>query len=114
MLVVSLADFDQPRLPDVKWDDVLSLCETIAGALGGLATVNSDALNVATDLKIPNPEAAAYAAFWGTDRSGRNPRYRELMNRGLDAPYIGIVCQSWNEVSSPNLEKLQDLAKLLA
>ena len=99
----------------VSWREVLALAELLALRLGGRTVVGSYALHLYAEPKgIPD---AAYAAYWGVDRSGRNPFYGRLRAVGHEPPWSIVASATWEEVLDPSLASLASLtesARLLA
>ena len=96
------------------WADVLAATRQLSEMLGGCAIVSSHELQEEVARKIAGAEHAAYAAFWGVDRSGLNPLYRWLATTGREAPTEIVACDSWEEVNSPDRTRLRAITESLA
>lgn len=112
-LMVS-AEIDHLR-GTVGWPGVLAATRELANALGGCAIVTShEARERETEHNSPAADHTAYAAFWGIDRSGRNPLYRWLTDQGRMAPWETLACESWAEVETPDLARLRRISNDLS
>jgi len=93
--------------------DVFDTARTIADRLGGAALVTShDVVEAAEARGMRNYMVAGYAAFWGVDRSGRNPQYTALRAKGIEPPYSFIVERDLSR-KDVDLVRLQEVADLL-
>jgi hypothetical protein len=98
-----------------EWAEILSLGRAIATQLGGVVIVSSAELMMARDEQhLEGGDVAAYAAFWGVDRSGVNPWHRPLRRQGLDLPYESIACGDWADAHAPSDDRLLPTIRLLA
>jgi hypothetical protein len=115
-LDVFFVSFERAALEDITpWNEVLSSARQLSEQLGGHVIVRSDELlNYAAEREIPYAEHAAYAAFWGEDRSGRNPLYRWLASSGTKPPLEIVACDSWKEVETPDEVRLRAISEKLA
>ena len=99
----------------MSWREVLALAESLALRLGGLTVVGSYALHLYAESKgIPD---AVYAAYWGVDRSERNPFYARLGAAGHEPCWSIVASATWAEVLDPSLASLAtftESARLLA
>lgn len=112
--VVSLTRPRLLRTTRIDWEVILALCRTLAKELGGLTILSAgDLVAIAEERNLRSPDAAAYAAFWGTDRTGRDRAHASLRARGLDPPYEIVVARSWDEVFNPDSGRLHDAIELL-
>ena len=99
----------------MAWSDVLAAARQLSEQLGGYTIVAShELIDECKRRGIAHADEAAYAAFWGPDRSGRNPKYRGLATAGRTAPYANVACDSWADMSAPDDARLRDIAENLA
>lgn len=99
-----------------SWDDVLGTARSLSREFGGCAIVSShELLREAKRRRFPHNENdfpyAAYAVFWGVDRSGHNPLHRWLTARGRAVPFEAIACNSWEEAFALPERPLRALAE---
>lgn len=74
VLVLSDLDEDAVRAGRPPWPALLAAAASWARWLGGVCVVSSHALvEHAASLGLDGAERAAFAAFWGVDRSGTKP-----------------------------------------
>jgi hypothetical protein len=98
----------------VLWETILLSAKHIAERLGGLALVSSDdLLNLLKERSMKATEQAAYGAFWGMDRSGKNPRYSAVRKRRVELPFSYIVCDCWEKLQDPDGDRLEEIVNLL-
>jgi hypothetical protein len=98
------------------WHRLLDICHLIANLLGGRAEITSDELwDLARgQTQLSQASDAAYAAFWGIDRSTHNPLYRPLGESNATGPSSMVASDSWEQVTHPDVERLQRLIDCLA
>jgi hypothetical protein len=102
------------RAAGAQWDVVLSCGSFIAEELGGLVIVSShELIDYAQNNAIERADLAAYGAFWGIDRSGKNPGYLSLPLGETLVPFSIVICQTWTNVEFPNLSRIEELIRLL-
>jgi hypothetical protein len=112
--VISSLNADYLRSADVSWSSVIAVAECLADRLGGLSMIASHELLELLQKKMPgSSERAAYAAFWGIDRSGNNPAYRGLETAQISAPFSCVAADSWEELNAPTASQLRRVAELL-
>lgn len=112
--VVSNLDANYLRASGISWRDVLIFAESLAQMLGGVARISShELLDQAKDWKAVGAQEAAYAAFWGIDRSGKNPRYHELMKKRKFPPVSCVAAKSWEEVYFAEIDQFREILQLL-
>lgn len=126
---LKLSLFDPPGQPDgvgveadlahvraaVPWPRLLDSVRDLARTLGGCAIVSSHELREeASRLEIAADEHAAYAAFWGVDRSEANPLYRWLAATDRGTPTEIVACDSWDAALAPDAIALGRVAEVLA
>lgn len=100
----------------MAWTDILGAARHLSEQLGGYTIVSSDDLideGKRRGIVYDSPAAYAYAAFWGVDRSGRNPKYRWLATTRRTAPFEIVACDSWAEVSAPDNARLREITESL-
>jgi hypothetical protein len=115
-LDVFMISFDRAALGGtVSWDDVVFSARQLSRQFGGQVIVRShELLEYAAERNIPDAEFAAYAAFWGDDRSGRNPLHRWMESSGVKPPLEIVACNSWEEVEAPDEARLRAISQRLA
>jgi len=113
-LVIDGPEIAALRADVISWDIVLSCGRYIAEQLGGLAVVSShELIDYARKNSIEGADLAAYAAFWAIDRSEKNPGYIALMQEDWSLPFSMVICMTWEDVKSPNLNRIRELIRLL-
>lgn len=113
IIVIDGLDIDRLQADGLSWDHVLSCARCMAEQLGGLAVVSShDLIDYAKRNALERPHLAAYGAFWGVDRSGKNPGYGMLIKQ-KSLPFSMVNFRTWEEVQSPSVTRLQGLVSLL-
>lgn len=114
IFVISGISADNLRSSGVSWKGLLDLSISLAERLGGAVRVSShELLERASELLAVDAQKAVYAAFWGIDRSGRNPAYRSLLATERDIPFFCVSADSWEEVFAPNPARLRDVTRFL-
>lgn len=112
-IVVSVDDINWLRSSGAKWENVLELAESLAIQLGGISIVSSIQLrNWSKEQQLANVDRAAYALFWGVDRSMKNPKFNGLQEAGRTPPYEFKACRSWEEVDHPDTNRIQNTIRL--
>jgi hypothetical protein len=99
----------------VAWVEVIDAARRLSVELGGCAVVSSNELmEEASSQGIAHADHAAYAAFWGVDRSGRNPLYRWLAKTLHATPFEIVACESWEDASGVDGRRFRAIAQTLA
>lgn len=95
------------------WSGILTLARCLGDELGGMSIVTSHELwQSAEEEGLSNGCAAAYAAFWGLDRSGGNRHYRWLSDAGIQPPHAMILCPTWEACGGLDMGEVQGLIRL--
>jgi hypothetical protein len=114
MFMVTGPDLSVLEADGVSWAALLEVARRTADRLGGRTVVTStEAMAYCEQQNISGADHAAYAAFWGIDRSGQNPFYRPLASAGAEAPFEVVACASEAEVEAPDAAQLGKLLRLL-
>ena len=114
ILVFSTSDCQSLEASETRWADVLAVAEAFANQLGGRAIVSSnELLEWAAQRNVEHADVAAYAAYWGVDRSGANPCYEWIPKDHRGSPSCEVACTTWAEAASPSEERLANLVRLL-
>ncbi len=112
--VISGLSADNLCSSGVSWRAILDLSILLAETLGGAVRVSShELLERGAELLAADAQKAVYAAFWGIDRSGRNPAYRSLLATERDIPFSCVSADSWEEVFAPNPARMRDITIFL-
>jgi len=103
------------RSAGFPWKGMLDSARLLSEKLGGLTIVSSHELCEDSSKKnIPHSDEAAYAAFWGEDRSGCNSLYRRLRQFAAKVPFASVVAETWAEVEAPDETRLRELIGILS
>lgn len=110
--------FPEPQVlrgATVDFQDVLSLAESYATALHGVAIVSSgDLFERANEYGLKTGSKAAYAAFWGARDVDANRLYKRLDERGIAVPYSLVAITSWPDLSVPDTKVIESIQELLS
>jgi len=97
------------------WQTVLECARAVAVAVGGMCVVSSHELVEALEARgAQHASMAAYAAFWGADRSAVEPAFMTLGSDGGPAPDAVSCAASWSEALAPDWARVGDLAGRLS